>query len=172
MVDVDDSCSYRWTHSPSQAFSSHFVYSCIGCYVIFTSYYFIFTVQRYVSAIYAVIVCLSVTLYYCIKTAPCMCVLITNRWQSVSQCALNIARSVCCLVISIGVQDDMVDFVWGSVARSISISRYTCSIGLLFRNLWSVISNPLLLSCSKPALTEKCMDMSQTCYVYVVDMLI
>jgi len=31
-----------------------------------------------------------------------------------------------CLVITLGVQCDMVDFVLNSIARSISVSRYTC----------------------------------------------
>jgi len=31
-----------------------------------------------------------------------------------------------CLVISLGVQRNMVNFAWGTIARSIGISRYTC----------------------------------------------
>ena len=64
-----------------------------------------------------------------VEFGPCrvMYVLITDR--SVWQCALlNIARSACCLVISVGVQRDMVDFAWGGVARSIGVSRYTCTL--------------------------------------------
>ena len=33
----------------------------------------------------------------------------------------------CCMVISLGMQRDMVDFAWGSIALSIGVSRYTCS---------------------------------------------
>jgi len=32
----------------------------------------------------------------------------------------------CCLVITLGMQHNMVDFASGSIVRSISISRYTC----------------------------------------------
>jgi len=32
----------------------------------------------------------------------------------------------CCMLITLRVQYDMVDFAWGSVARSVSVSRYTC----------------------------------------------
>jgi len=41
-------------------------------------------------------------------------------------CTLNIARNVCCLIITLGVQCDMVDFELVSVAGSIGISSYTC----------------------------------------------
>jgi len=37
---------------------------------------------------------------------------------------LSISTDACCLVIALGVQRDMVDFAWGSVARSIGVSRY------------------------------------------------
>jgi len=50
-------------------------------------------------------------------TLSCMYVLITDRWQSVKQFALIIACSACCLVISLGVQCDIVNFVWLSIVR-------------------------------------------------------
>jgi len=56
----------------------------------------------------------------------CVYVLITDRWRSVSQCALIITCSACCLVISLSVQCAIHDFAWDSVARSIGVSRYAC----------------------------------------------
>jgi len=45
----------------------------------------------------------------------------------------------CCLVISLGVQCGIGDFAWGSVARSIGVSRYTCVSPNWTKFRWSTI---------------------------------
>jgi len=81
----------------------------------------------------------------------CTYVLITDRWR-VCVAMWFTHRNACCLVITLNVQRDKVNFAWGSVARSIGVSRHTCRFE---RNVTTI-----------------CTTDSATTYAYLIDFLL
>jgi len=67
---------------------------------------------------------ISTTNWACFMSIAVHCVLIAGSYGSVYDNLLSTGAR--CVVIILGMQRHMVDFVWVSVARSIGVSRYTC----------------------------------------------
>ena len=87
-------------------------------------------------------------------TSPCAYLLITDSCVMHNKNLLSTLAH--CLVITLSMQRDMVNFAWGSIVRSIGVSRYTCFtctygrascyLAQCFGRVWSIV---FLLMCLK-----------------------